>query len=297
MPTPDVLGYDDYRPFLKEWFRVHKRNTGRKGTSDFSRLAGCTPGHVRNVVTGRRNLQPSLVSGFSRALGLDGDRATFFTLLVRNAHPISAADRLQAAREIKTLRERHGAPEAPTAAPRGRPRKGAAPELPRYADWFHPVIRALLACPAAKADPAWVAECLRPAVSPLVVAPLLKDRRPLEAQGVVVVPSPIDEPNLRAYHKDVLSIARWGLHKVAPQERQYRSNIISIPAALFPRLQAEIMAWQKEMEDLFARAQQGLIERVAAPDPNPDRPDVVDLRHGAPNMVYQLAIQVFPLSR
>ena len=71
MDYPDIFVYEDYRPFLRDWFKARKKLTGRKGTSAFARLAGCVPGHVQNVITGRRKLQQELVPGFCQGLGLN----------------------------------------------------------------------------------------------------------------------------------------------------------------------------------------------------------------------------------
>ena len=93
MDYPDIFVYEDYRPFLRDWFKARKKLTGRKGTSAFARLAGCVPGHVQNVITGRRKLQQELVPGFCQGLGLNADASEFLGLPVRRVHPLSPTDR------------------------------------------------------------------------------------------------------------------------------------------------------------------------------------------------------------
>ena len=301
MDFPDIFRYDDYRPFLLDWFKVHKRRTGRKGTSDFARLAGCTPGHVRNIVTGRRSLQSSFIEGFARALGLSAESAVFFGLLVRHAHPMSAAERLQTGREMKSLQQRHDG-VAP-AARRGRPRKAPAPApdiKAAWSEWFHPVIRALACCPGFNENPTWIADSLLPAVSPLQVSSQLRAHPELlrgEDFGITV-PSPANNPAFRAYYRQVLKVARWALHNVPSEQRRFRVSTVSLRPDQFGRLRDEMLRYQVEMEELFARAAQGnCLEQVASDEGPSDLPAFTELRHGAPNVVYQLAIQVFPLAR
>lgn len=302
MEFPDVFGYSDYRTFLQDWFKVHKRRTGRKGTSDFARMAGCSPGHVRNVVVGRRDLQAVFIEGFVRALGLTAEDATCFGLLVRCVHPLSSADRVQAARELRALQQAHGAP-APTPR-RGRPRKQRAqaedrPSSHAYSEWFHPVIRALACCPGFQDNPTWIASSLRPAISPLQVSSLLRIERegPVERPGLPLT-VPYGDRDGRAYHRSALRTARWALHNVERTERQLGATTTSLFPSQLARLRDEITRFQAEIEEIFARASKGgYIEQIRSEDPSPDSPAAVELRHGPADVVYQLTIQVFPLSR
>ena len=302
MELPDVFAYDDYRPFLQDWFKMNKRRTGKKGTSEFGRLASCTPGHVRNVVTGRRNLHPELIAGFCRALGFSAEGATFFALLVRHAHPLSAADRVQAAREIRAMQTRLGPGQVgPRPAPRGRPRKVVEDEVSEFTDWFHPVVRALARCPGFQDSPAWIAQCLRPAISPLRAASLLRSF-PGAAEGMswsespVIVPSVGDAPTMKAYYRQALRVVHWALHNVPGEEASARATTISVRPSTYARLMDEVHAYEREIEDLFRRARDGILERQAIQDPDPNRADIVDVQHGPPNVVYQLTIQIFPLA-
>lgn len=303
MEFPDVFGYGDYRTFLQDWFKVHKRRTGRKGTSDFARMAGCSPGHVRNVVVGRRDLQSAFIEGFVRALGLTAEDATCFGLLVRCAHPLSSADRVQAARELRSLQHGHTAP-APQSR-RGRPRKARAAASadrgapPQYTEWFHPVIRALAWCTGFQENPTWIAASLRPAISPLQVSTLVRmDEDLLNVRPTLPLTVPYGRPETRSYHRQALRTARWALHNVEREGRELAAATTSLLPEQFARLQQEIERFQAEIEEIFRRASQpGYRERIRSEDMNPERSGSVDLCHGPPDVVYQLTVQVFPLSK
>jgi hypothetical protein len=92
--------------------------------------------------------------------------------------------------------------------------------------------------------------------------------------------------------------ARWALHNVERTERQLGATTTSLFPSQLARLRDEIARFQAEIEEIFARAAQGnFVEQIRSEDPSPDSPAAVELRHGAADVVYQLTIQVFPLSR
>lgn len=293
-----VFSYDDYRPFLQDWFRAHKRSTGRNGTSEFARLAGCSPSHVRNVLVGRRDLQAGLIAGFCRALSLNSVGADFFSLLVRKAHPLSASDRLQASRELLAVRERVGTLPAPSAARLGRPPKAPPdPVADGFETWAHPIIRALLCCPGVKRDASEIAEALLPAISPVQATAILR-RLPHEGESPIVVPSVTDSPRVRAWYRQALNAAKWAIYNTPAQERLIVSSTSYISPEVFRRMRAEVIAWQAEMEDFLRRASRpGLVTRENIAESRPDHPDFVDMVHGAPDTVYTVLVQVFPLSQ
>ncbi len=303
MEFPDVFGYGDYRAFLQDWFKVHKRQTGRKGTSDFARTAGCSPGHVRNVVVGRRDLQAAFIEGFVRALGLSAEDATCFGLLVRCAHPMSSADRMQAARDLRALQQRH-APAQPQPK-RGRPKKVVAqPAQPEsvsehYTEWYHPVIRALACCAGFQDNPTWIAASLRPAISPLQVASFLRqDEGKPAVKPRLPITAPFGDPRAVAYHRQALRTARWALHNGEHERGKFAAATTSLRPEQLKRLQQEIARFEADIEEIFRKAAQpGYREMVRSDDPNPERPDSVELVHAGPNVVYQLTVQVFPLSK
>ena len=59
-----------------------------------------------------------------------------------------------------------------------------------------------------------------------------------------------------------------------------------------------MVAWQREVEDLLRRtARAGAVTRAHIQDQRADHPDFVDIVHGAPDSVYMVMVQVFPLSQ
>lgn len=294
MEYPDIFAYDDYRPFLRDWFKARKRITGRKGTSAFARLANCAPGHVQNVVAGRRKLLPEMVPGFCQGLEFDSESAAYLTHVVRRVHPLSAVDRSMAERLIRDAQSRHRARARPTepAPPvrRGRPRKLVVVEEDETtgATWAHPVIRALMACPAFQNNHAWVAAALMPAIGPVQAAAMLDliDRggwggRPRDATEAITV-SWLDPSSTQsvAYHREAIGVARWALHNTDSAVTRFRGSVLPASKEMLDRLRQEIELFEAELRELFTSAAQP-----------------AEAADGGPDVVYQLTIQLFPLSK
>ena len=300
MDYPDIYVYEDYRPFLRDWFRARKKLTGRKGTSAFARLAGCVPGHVQNVITGRRKLQQELVPGFCQGLGLNADASEFLGLLVRRVHPLSPTDRALADGLLGQARERHQALADRAPAPRARPRRGLTAQV--SPPWSHPVIRALLATAGASEQQGWIAAALSPAISPIQASEAL-DRLDRGAWGGrAAEPSqawshrrldPAERASV-AYHRDAIGVARWALHNTPPVETRFRASVWPVPSALLPRLDEEIAAFEEEVREIFRRAAMPSVRPVSPPAPA-DEP--LFERHEAPDRIYQITAQLLPISK
>lgn len=302
MRYPDIFAYEDYRPFLRDWFKARKKITGRKGTSAFARLAGCVPGHVQNVISGRRKLQQELVPGFCQGLELNADGSEFLALLVRRVHPLSPADRSLAEGLLRQARARHQALGEGASAPRGRPRRAAGPTAQIAPPWSHPVIRALLATEGAREQQGWVAAALTPAISPIQASQALdllgqgaeggRAARPEEAWTLRRL-DPRSATSV-SYHRDAIAVARWGLHNSSAAATRFRASVWPVPSAQLPRLLDEIAAFEAEVQDIFTRAAAPTVRPASGDRPASDEP--VFERHGPPDVIYQITAQLLPIS-
>lgn len=88
---PDTRGYDDYRLFLTDAMSARWGQNGDGAVQALAQAAGCVVGQLVNVLSGRRHLQGEALDGMIRALNLQGEQRSAFTLLVRRAEPMSGA--------------------------------------------------------------------------------------------------------------------------------------------------------------------------------------------------------------
>lgn len=110
---PEVFAFLDHRDFLREWFDSKRRTSKAFSYRTFARKAGfASHAFLSEVIQGRRNLSEESAEKCVCALGVAGDAAKYFLLLVRygqETHLEKRRDlladllRLQAARSIEKV--------------------------------------------------------------------------------------------------------------------------------------------------------------------------------------------------
>lgn len=281
MTGTDVFAYGNAQTFLRAWFRSQKKK-GKQGLTltDFARLAGCSPGHVRNILTGCRSLRLPLVQGFCRAMNLDCEASDHFRLLVTLSQA-PASEKTAIQRQISSSQRQRRA--AQTVAPQRRsvmrPGSSGRVRVDAVAVWA-PVLKALSQCEGYRADAAWVARHTRPPISPRTATVVLRALNPSEDQ-----PQPggargaVGATSHPLFQDSSLIRARDALHTVPTSERRFRTSIWSLPPGAFELLKRETEAFLTEIQGIFSEATQAATATGEAL-----------------NVVYQVNVQIFPLS-
>lgn len=270
--APDVVEYDDYRAYLRAHY-AHLKAV-RKGFSfrAFCRAAGfSSPNFLKLVMDGDRNLGPASVTPVAKALGLAGDRRHYFERLVAFCQATDdetrngAYDRLCATRGYATSR---------------RIEVDSYEYLSR---WYYPAIREMTARADFCEDPAWVADHLLPRIKPKQAAAALEA---LERIGFVVRdedgalqrgdPTLATAPEVaglavRNYHAQMVERAMAAIQLAEPEVREIGATTLCLRSD-------EVAAFKQAVQE-FRR---GLAARGDA--------------QVAPDVVYQLNVQFFPLS-
>ena len=82
--APNIFGYTDYRAYLENTYNYRKWLPRSYSYRSFSKAAGFTsPNILKLVITDQRNLTPSSVEKFVTGLGLTGQKAEYFRVLIR----------------------------------------------------------------------------------------------------------------------------------------------------------------------------------------------------------------------
>ncbi len=271
--SPDLFAYLSYRDFLADWFAHKKRANPRYSYRVFSRAAGVrSSGLFLEVARGRRNLTANTLPGFVKALGLSRSAARFFEQLVALDQAGTPAERNAAYEVIGATR---GFREA---------RRIEDDGFAYFSCWYYPAIRELASTEGFVADPTWIASVLHPRVSVsearealegLVSLGLLvrtEGGRVVPADADVVTPHEVFGLAVYNYHRGMLARATEALDTVPPEQRHYGAVTVAVPEELVPRLKEEVGAFQERLLALAESAQ-------------------------APDRVYQLNLQLFPLSK
>jgi len=269
---PSVYEYVDYRHFLRDHYAASKASMPQYSFRYFARRAGLSSSNfLKLVMDGKRNLGPTTIPKFVKALKLEPDDASFFTDLV-------ALD------QAETVTERNRAFERVAANRRFRQARRLEGPLFKYLSrWYYPAVRELAGRADFIDDPRWVAGQLLPKIT---VAQARSALRTLTELGLLVEDASgrlvRGEPSLTtghevrsilvpAYHRQMIERAASSIETVPRDERDVSALTVCIRASSVTDLKERIHRFREEMLDVCDREED-------------------------PERVYQLCIQLFPLS-
>ena len=258
LALPSVLQYSGYREYMEAWLEVRRQQNSGYTLTRFARRASCSPSHVRNVLSGERDLLPPYVEAFCKALHLNEDDAAFFTLMVRHDQSTAPTERAWLALHLQGLRVVRGA------------HRTDQPILPYLtAQCLHE----LLWLPDFREDLAWIADML--SVSQQQAAEALAC---LEAAGLVtrvdgrlqrpssyyLYLTPENEPCLRLIYEHACSKAQASL--TGPAEGQAGMVLVGpLSKARLAALHKALNALQDRVIGLFTEQQLRATQEGGAP--------------------------------
>jgi len=270
---PSVYEYIDYRAFLREHFAASKKLKPQYSYRFLARRAGFSSSNfLKLVMDGARNLGPTAREQVARALKLDPREALFFSDLV-------------ALNQSQTVAERNRAFERVAANRRFRAaRRLDGPLFEYLTHWYYPAIRELAARGDFQEDPKWIASQVQPPITSRQARAALKVLARLglllpDEKGRLVRGDPswttgheVRSVVVPAYHTQMIERAAKSVDAVPPDQRDI--------SALTVCIREDSLA---DLKDRIHRFREEMLERC---DSEKD-----------PQRVYQLCIQLFPLSR
>jgi uncharacterized protein (TIGR02147 family) len=186
--------------------------------------------------------------------------------------------------QAQTLAERNRAFERVAANRRFRAAKKLDGPLFEYlTQWYYPAVRELAARPDFVEDPAWVAAQIMPPISVALARAALKtlqnlgllvrndDGRLVRGEASLTTGHEVRSVVIPAYHMQMIERAGAAVGTVPPDERDVSALTVCIKESSLPDLKAKIRRFREEMLDRCDREED-------------------------PERVYQLCIQLFPLS-
>ncbi len=270
---PSVYEYVDYRAFMRDHFAASKAALPQYSFRYLARKAGFTSSNfLKLVMDGARNLGPQAIEKVARAMKLDAHGAEFFAQLV-------------ALNQAQTVAERNRAFERVAANRRFRAaRKLDGPLFEYLTRWYYPAIRELAARSDFVDDPAWIAAQVQPPIearqAKAALETLLKlgllvratDGKVERGDASLTTGHEVRSVVIPAYHLQMIEQAAKAVERVRPEERDVSALTVCIRESSLADLKAKIHRFREEMMD---------------------RCDSEE----APERVYQLCIQLFPLSK
>jgi uncharacterized protein (TIGR02147 family) len=270
---PSVYEYVDYRAFMRDHFAASKSVMPQYSFRYLSRKAGfASSNFLKLVMDGSRNLGPAAVEKVAKAMKLGASEADFFASLVALGQAATVAERNRAFERVAANRRFRAA------------RKLDGPLFEYLTHWYYPVVRELAARDDFQEDPAWIVSQIRPAIEPRQAKAALAT---LEKLGLLVrgaagtlargeasltTGHEVRSVVVPAYHLQMIEQAAKAVERVVPEERDVSALTVCIKESTLADLKARIHRFREEMMD---------------------RCDSEE----SPERVYQLCIQLFPLSR
>lgn len=269
----DVYSYADVRAFLRDVYQARKASRRPLSFRAFSRKVGLrSPNHLKRVIDGERTLTPPMAVRYAHALGLAGDKAAYFC-------DLAAFGRARSAAERNVIYERMSAYRGVRQA-----RRLDLAHAAYHSKWWIPATRELAARSDFRADPAWIAGRLMPAVTHSDAAQALSilfelglltrhdDGAVSQGEQVLTTGPETRGLHIGNYHRSMMERAAAAIDEVHRDQRDISSLTFAIGPTGLARLKERIQRFRKEVIALATEEQ--------------DRAD----------QVVQLNMQLFPLS-
>jgi len=245
--APDVLGYMDYRKYLKDRLE-HLQSTDKKFSQRWvAKRAGFkSPQLLSMIVQGHRNLTRDKAVDLARALKLSDRESEYFGLIVELQDCSSQAEQKALIERIQ-VSFRHG--QFVLISDDG---------VEIFRDWYYPAIREIVTLKDAQPTPGWIAERLGiPPEAAAVALETLISKGFLRWRGEQLERS---EPSvgtrnkvypmlLGAYHMKMLERA-FGAIALGRDQRHFESMTFAIPKRLMPEIKDRIVKFFCEMDML-----------------------------------------------
>lgn len=268
--VPDVLGYEDYRVYLRKVNDTLGRVLG--GLVGLARLAGLrSAAALSMVINQKRHLSLHAAETLAEGLGLKGSRRQYFLTMVRLALCRSESERTALRETLQKLRgvrqDEHGL---------------SLSQFRFLSRWYYAAIYAMADSPDFQGDAAWILSKLTPTVSLTEVKEALGDLQNLEllkkvdgklvpSHSIVRTPDAVRSTAVRRYHESMIQLAHQSL-SLPLEERDVTGLTLSFSRDQIPALQERIRRFRSEINQEFGG-------------------------NGTPEQVFQVNIQFFPLSR
>jgi len=270
----NLLEYQNYREYLKDYYNEQKKTKKYFSYRYFAKKADINASaFLYYVIEGKRNLTKKSITKISTAIGHTKEEAEYFENLVFFNQAQTIAEKSMYYSRIVEYRKSIDIKIV------------GEEQYEFYSKWYHSVIRELVPLIDFRNDYALLSQCLLPAITE-------KEAREsvglLERLGLLEVdenglyhqtdallsvkPDPKNSFLIEKFQLEMLLMAKRSYDTVARADRMSSSTTISISKETFDLFKAKAREFRKELLEL------------AKLDTAPDR-------------VYQLTINLFPLSR
>ncbi|MDG5813875.1 TIGR02147 family protein [Chitinispirillales bacterium ANBcel5] len=270
----DIFKYQNFRDYLKAYYEEQKAAKKAFSYRSFSQQADfSSPSFIYNVIEGRRNLTKTSIVKLSRAIGLTREEADYFENLVFFNQAKTVIDKTTFYSRIAEMR-------------RSIDIEIVTKERYQYfSDWYHSVIREVVAFYDFKDDYTKLGSFLTPAISAKQARDsvrlleklgfIAKQKNGCYAQvnsAIAAKPSAVESFLIERFQMEMLQMALRSYQKIPLSDRMSSSTTFSVSRETFELFKQKARDFRRELAE------------IAKLDSSPD-------------CAYQFTMNLFPLSR
>lgn len=256
---PSLFEYFDYREYLQDFYRFHKRRNTSYSYRLFARKAKLgSPNYLKLVVDGKRRITDRTLYQFARGLGLSRDEEKYFRELVMYQEVSDPDSKENHLRALLKYQEKQR-----TATPL------RADRIKFLLDWYHSVVRELVATRDFREDYGWISKRLGNKITETQAkeslellerltilerdsAGKLRQREPLLTSSDEV-PSHI----IRSLHRTYLRKAMNSIFTVPMDRRELSGLVLSAPQHRIREIKEEIKEFRKKLNRKYGADSEG----------------------------------------
>ena len=270
---PVIFEYDDFRRYLKDFYKSKKELDPSFSLRSFAQSAGYrAPSTLKRVIEGERNLSLDGILKFSKALNLNKEETLFFKNLVFFNQAKTPAS------------EEHFAKKILTSKTYQKLKPLAQDQFYYWSCWFNLIIRELITLPGFKENSEWIAKQIIPPISSKKVSIALKKLLKLgilkrdqegnlkQTDFSVTSGDQVINSSFKKYHRQMIQFGKESITRFSKEERHISSLTVTINKEKLEKLKVSIAKFRKEILGLIGK-------------------------EGEDTQVYQINFQVFPVSQ
>lgn len=247
---PDIFQYVDYREYLNAWFAEAKRKNAAFSFRMFSKMAGYnSPGFIKMVLSGERNLTVAGLHKFAKALKFGIREGHYFEAMVFYNQAKDDKERDIYYDRLCTLR-----PKAKLT--------GIEKDQYEFFTQRHFVfIREMAALPHFREDYAWISRHVIPPITPqqaehavnllLRLEFLKRDEsgRLAQSESTLTTPVEVESAELYHLHRSMLDLAKESLRTAHRDLRDITSLTIPLPLSALKEVKKKLLNFKMELAD------------------------------------------------
>ncbi|RJO68559.1 MAG: TIGR02147 family protein [Myxococcales bacterium] len=258
--TISVYDYNDFQAFLQDAYADLNRQDGKFSYRFLQRLAGYSArsNHFWQVAKGKAKLSAEAAARYARALGLTPRQTQYFSLLAAMKQAKRDTDRAACVEQLRSLRP-------PTLR-----KNEALVRYEFYSDWYLPALRELVALPAFKEDPEWIAKTLIPSISPrqakegveklVALGFLVRDGKGRLKQAEPMIGGygdrldrdPVAKLAVRSFHRRMIELGEKSIEAHPQEDRLVVGATVAISQRQAQALRERVREFMQELDAIVA---------------------------------------------